>query len=100
MMITAYDIDECIRQGSGQPVDAFLGKPIEAGRLRATLNDLFPRRAPDDQIAPPGKDMVGGRLSLPAETESSPLGVVNESSRPQLRFFSCSSWSIGGRTSS
>ncbi len=78
MMITAYDIDECIRQGSGQPVDAFLGKPIEAGKLRATLNDLFPRRAPDDQIGPAGAEMPGGRLSLPAELQGQRVLLVED----------------------
>lgn len=52
VMMSAYDIDECIQHGAGQNIGAFLSKPIDAGKLCTTLNELFPVRLAEG-IAPP-----------------------------------------------
>lgn len=52
VMMTAYDIDECIHHGAGQDIGAFLSKPIDAGKLCTTLNELFPLRLADDAPLP------------------------------------------------
>lgn len=64
-MMTAYDLDECIQQGAGQNVEAFISKPIDADRLYATLNELFPTRS--DAAAMPLPAEVGENIAqLPA----------------------------------
>lgn len=41
VMMTAYDIDDCMQQGAGHDIGAFISKPIDAARLCSTLNHLF-----------------------------------------------------------
>ena len=41
VMMTAHDLDDCIQQGFGQNIGAFLSKPVDADRLEVTLNELF-----------------------------------------------------------
>ncbi|AUH34814.1 hybrid sensor histidine kinase/response regulator [Paracoccus tegillarcae] len=48
VMMTAYDLDDCIQLGAGQDIAAFLSKPIDAARLSSTLNHLFQVATTDD----------------------------------------------------
>ncbi|TRW98299.1 response regulator [Paracoccus sp. M683] len=45
IMMTAYDIEECIQQGAGHRLGSFLGKPVDAARLCDALAQLFPQDA-------------------------------------------------------
>lgn len=65
VMMTAYDLDECIQQGAGQNVEAFISKPIDADRLYATLNELFPTRS-DATGMPQPAEVAENTAQLPA----------------------------------
>ncbi|MBA4490204.1 response regulator [Paracoccus sp. S1E-3] len=64
VMMTAYDLDECIQQGAGQNVGAFINKPVDADRLYVALNELFPTRSDDPATSAPA-DAADGTAPLP-----------------------------------
>ena len=41
VMMTAYDLDECMQQGIGKRIGGYISKPVDDEKLCATLNDLF-----------------------------------------------------------
>ncbi|WP_207630242.1 response regulator [Paracoccus xiamenensis] len=77
VMMTAHDLDECIHQGEGENVGAFLSKPVDAERLEMTLGELFATAnsqasmdaGPDASAAQLPLDLQGNRVLLAEDNE-------------------------------
>lgn len=65
-MMTAYDLDECIQQGIGYDIGAYLSKPVDVERLQITLSELFAARASDAGDYIPSTDVAELVTRLPS----------------------------------